>query len=186
MIKKSEVEKARKKTLQYFKKAGIILTPKEKTSIEIAEFELGRFNEIGLMLLTYFNTGRSSARELVLFPGQTCPEHHHPPFEDDEGKNIGKEETFRCRYGKVYLYVDGTPTKKPKARVPKGREKYFTVFHEVVLKPGDQYTLYPGTKHWFQAGPKGAVVSEFSTRIKDDADVFKDPDIKRFSRIVPD
>ena len=185
MIKESQVKKEKKRALEYFRKAGIVLTPKEKESIEIAEYDMGKFDEIGLVLLTYFNTGRSSARELVLFPYQTCPEHYHPPFEYKDEKNIGKEETFRCRYGTVYLYVEGPSTKKPKCKLPKGRENYFTVFHEVVLEPGDQYTLYPGTKHWFQAGPKGAVVSEFSTRIKDEADVFVDPDVKRFSRIIP-
>jgi len=41
----------------------------------------------------------------VLFPRQTCPEHRHPPV----GNEPGKEETFRCRWGVVYLYVAGTP-----------------------------------------------------------------------------
>jgi D-lyxose ketol-isomerase len=47
------------------------------------------------------------------------------------------------------------------------------------LKPGDQYTLEPDTPHWFQAGPEGAIVSEFSTRSTDEADIFTDPRIKR-------
>jgi D-lyxose ketol-isomerase len=52
------------------------------------------------------------------------------------------------------------------------------------LKPGDQYTLFPDTRHWFQAGPEGAVVSEFSTRSTDDQDIFTDPRIKRMPEIA--
>ena len=61
-----------------------------------------------------------------------------------------------------------------------------TVFHEVVLHAGDQYTLYPGTKHWFQAGAEGAVISEFSTRSTDETDVFTDPAIVRIPTIEED
>jgi D-lyxose ketol-isomerase len=35
---------------------------------------------------------------------------------------------------------------------PQGDEAYYTVFHEIVLHPGDQYTIPPNVKHWFQAG----------------------------------
>ena len=60
-----------------------------------------------------------------------------------------------------------------------GSEDYYKSRHEVILNPGEQYTLYPDTPHWFQAGPKGAIVSEFSTRSTDDQDQFSDPRIKR-------
>jgi D-lyxose ketol-isomerase len=86
---------------------------------------------------------------------QTCPEHRHPPV----GEQPGKEETFRCRRGIVYLHIEGQ--------------------EELVLRPGDQYTILPDTLHWFQAGPEGAVVSEFSTQSRDEADVFTDPRIVR-------
>jgi D-lyxose ketol-isomerase len=110
-----------------------------------------------------------------MFPGQTCPEHWHPTIDG----NPGKEETFRCRWGTVYLYVPGAPAANPVCRPPHGSEPYYTVRHEICLKPGDQYTLSPDTRHWFQAGPEGAIVSEFSTRSTDDADRFSDPRIAR-------
>ena len=44
---------------------------------------------------------------------------------------------------------------------------------------GDQATLGPNVKHWFTAGPQGAVVSEFSTRSRDEADIFTDAAIRR-------
>jgi D-lyxose ketol-isomerase len=49
----------------------------------------------------------------------------------------------------------------------------------VNLRPGEQHTVPPNTLHWFQAGPEGAIVSEFSTQSRDDLDVFTDPDIAR-------
>lgn len=34
----------------------------------------------GLQLVTYVNTERCCAKEMVLFAGQTCPEHRHMPL----------------------------------------------------------------------------------------------------------
>jgi D-lyxose ketol-isomerase len=135
--------------------AGIVLTPAERDGIEVADFGLGRLEEMGLQLVVYVNTERICAKELVLFPGQTCPEHRHPPV----AGGPGKEETFRCRHGSVHLHVGGAP--------------------EVVLAPGEQFTIPPDTLHWFQAGEQGAIVSEFSTQSRDESDVFSDPRIVR-------
>jgi len=157
--------------------AGIVLTPLEADRIEVVDFGLGAFAESGLSLITYVNTERVCAKELVLLPRQTCPEHRHPPVDGTPGK----EETFRCRVGIVYLYVEGEATPNPKSRVPKGCEATYTCWREVILRPGEQYTIYPDTKHWFQGGDEGAVVSEFSTRSRDESDIFTDPDIKRVS-----
>ena len=130
--------------------------------------------------MRYFTAGRVGPKEFVLLRGRTFPKHLPPPV---DGKP-GKEETFRCRWGEVYLYVPGEPTPNPKAKAPAGSEAYYTVWHEIVLKPGDQYTLYPETWHWFQGGPEGAVVSEFSTRSTDENDLFTDPRLKRAPEVV--
>jgi D-lyxose ketol-isomerase len=108
----------------------------------------------------------------VLRPAQTCPEHRHPPFDGTPGK----EETFRCRDGVVYLYVEGEPTAQPACAPPPGT---YTVRHEIELLPGEQHTIPPGTLHWFQAGPAGAVVTEFSSASRDDLDEFTDERIAR-------
>jgi D-lyxose ketol-isomerase len=55
------------------------------------------------------------------------------------------------------------------------------VWHEIPLKPGEQHTVFPDTLHWFQAGAEGAVVSEFSTRNTDEADIFTDPRVRRLA-----
>ena len=174
-MKKEIAIAARKKAAEFFEKAHIILTQKEKDSIEVADFGLQELEKTGLEIVTYVNTTRCCAKEMVLFPHQTCPEHRHPAF----GDYIGKEETFRCRYGIVYLYVEGEPTTPIQATIPVGSETYYTVFHEIILHPGEQYTMSPNTRHWFQAGPEGAVVSEFSTPSFDESDIFTDVRIQR-------
>ncbi len=72
----------------------------------------------------------------------------------------------------------------PIARPPAGREAWYTVRHQVVLGPCEQWTIPPNTLHWFQAGDEGAVVSEFSTRSRDEFDIFTDPNIRRLPVIA--
>jgi D-lyxose ketol-isomerase len=146
---------ARERAASMLDAAGIVVTPREREQIEIADFGLGRLDEIGLQIVVYVNTDRVCAKELVLFPHQSCPEHRHPPFEGEPGK----EETFRVRYGLVHLHVEGAG--------------------DIVLGPGDQYTIPPNTLHSFEAGDEGAIVSEFSTTSRDALDVFTDPRIVR-------
>lgn len=174
---KKEYNEQVTKALQYYEKANIVLTEEEKNNIEVADFGLGCVDDIGLQLLVYINTERVCAKEMVLLPYQTCPEHKHIPSYNCEGK----EETFRCRYGEVYLYVEGEKnTDNIKGNV---LNENFTVFHEVVLKAGEQYTIMPETLHWFQAGENGAVVSEFSTRSTDETDIFTDKNIVRETKV---
>jgi D-lyxose ketol-isomerase len=151
-VTKSE---ARERAAAMLDEAGIVLTPRERESIEVADFGLGRLEEIGLQIVVYVNTDRVCAKELVLFPHQRCPEHRHPPVEGEPGK----EETFRVRRGAVHLHVDGAG--------------------EILLEPGEQYTVPPDTLHSFEAGDEGAIVSEFSTTSRDALDVFTDPEIVR-------
>ncbi|GAE36361.1 D-lyxose/D-mannose family sugar isomerase [Halalkalibacter akibai] len=179
MVSKSEFLEARDKTKKLFEQAGIILTKEEQENIEVADFGLDELEIQGLELLTYINNEFYCAKELVLFPNQTCPEHKHPPI----GELNGKTETFRCRVGKVYLYVEGEPTKHLKAIIPEESKAYYTVFHEIELNPGEQYTIPPNTLHWFQSSEEGAIVSEFSTTSRDEYDIFTDPRIKRIPEI---
>jgi D-lyxose ketol-isomerase len=160
VITRDEQREAQAYAAEQLHAAGIGLTAAERDAIEVADFGLSRLREAGLMLLTYVNTDRYCAKELVLYPGQTCPEHRHPPF----AGTPGKEETFRCRRGSVRLRVDG---------------------RELELASGEQYTIPPDTLHSFTAGPDGAVVSEFSSASRDELDVFTDPEVER-ATIVTD
>lgn len=179
MLSRQIVEEARKRTMEYLRNAGIVLTPAEYAQIEVTDFGLGDLERTGLQLFTYVNTPRYCAKDLVLFPGQTCAEHAHPPI---NAGNPGKQETFRCRAGVVYLFVEGEATPDPHVRPPQGDEAYYTARHEIVLHPGDQYTIPPNTKHWFQAGAQGALISEFSSLSLDEFDVFTDPRVVRVAK----
>ena len=154
MITREEQRDAQDYAAGRLEAAGIALADTERGAIEVADFGLSRLREQGLMLLVYVNTDRYCAKELVLYPGQECPEHRHPPFDGTPGK----EETFRCRQGLVTLRVDG---------------------REIVLGPGEQFTITPDTLHSFRAGPDGAVVTEFSSTSRDELDVFTDPNVRR-------
>ena len=70
---------ARERAAAMLADAGIVLTAAESAAIEVADFGLGRLEETGLQIVVYVNTERVCAKELVLFPYQTCPEHRHPP-----------------------------------------------------------------------------------------------------------
>jgi len=175
-MNQSTIDSARRRTIEMLQRAGIVLTNKEKEVIEIADMGLDDLENIGLEIIVYENNDRYCAKELALFPWQICPEHRHPRVNES---NRGKQETFRCRWGVVYLYVPGEPVAGPKARVPEKHRNWMTVWHEIVLNPGEQYTLAPDTLHWFQAGPNGTIVSEFSSSSLDEFDVFTDPNIRR-------
>lgn len=179
MVTRAEIEKAQERAARMLEQAGIAITPEERKDIEVAELGMGELAKTGLEIVVYVNTDRYCAKELVMFPRQTCPEHRHPVVEGQPGKM----ETFRCRWGRVWLYVPGEPTSQPQGIPPSGSESYYTVFHEIELNPGDQYTIPPDTLHWFQAGDDGAIVSEFSSTSRDESDLFTDPRIRRLPEV---
>ena len=94
---------ARATAANQIRQAGLVLSDSEAAAIEIADFGLGRYDELGLAIHVYVNTARCCAKELAMLPNQMCPEHLHPPVDDDPGK----EETFRVRQGEVHLFVAG-------------------------------------------------------------------------------
>ena len=180
MLTQEQFKQYQQKALDLFQKAQIILTPLDQQQVEIADFGLGQFEQTGLGVLVYVNTDRVCAKELAMLPHQTCPEHRHPSV----GASLGKEETFRVRWGKMTLFVPGQITSHPGVTAPAGRENTYTAWHGIEIQPGEQYTLGPNTTHWFQAGPEGCVVSEFSTHSTDENDIFTDPAIARTTKIV--
>lgn len=174
---KYDLSQIRERVVQSLHRAGIVLSVSEQQEIEVVDFGLGQLLTEGIEIVTYVNTNRYCAKEMVLFPLQTCPEHLHPPV----GNEPGKEETFRCRFGSVRLYVDDEPTPAPIAQPPQGSKDFYTAKREILLLPGEQFTIRPGLRHWFRAGPEGAVVSEFSSTSRDEFDIFTDPRIRRES-----
>ena len=165
-------QQARAQALEYLT-TFVAVTEDEANRLEVVDFGLDDYDNLGLVILTYVNTERCCAKELVLMEGQVCAEHLHPPFDGHEGK----EETFRVRSGTVYLYTEGEATPDPVSRP--NRIEHFTAWRQIRLEAGQQHTVPPSTKHWFQAVGGPALVSEFSTQSRDEYDVFTDPGIVR-------
>ena len=179
MIARAEYDTARRRAAQMIRNAGITITDKEASQIQAADFGLSRLDIEGAQILTFFSTERISAKAIALLPNQTLPEHWHPRVGDD----AGKEEIIRIVNGTVHFYLPGEDTLK-EGIIPEGKEGVYTCRHEVVMKPGAQIILQPGIRHWFQAGPEGAVVYSFSTCVRDILDGFSDPDIARDTVVV--
>lgn len=179
MITRQQQQNARRRAAEMMRRAGIFLSEKESDAIEVVDFGLSRLEREGLQVVTLVQTERISVKVLALFPNQTEPEHWHPPV----GEDPGKEETLRVVGGSMYFYVPGENTLRDGFLV-KGKEHFYTVRHELFMRPGDQITLTPGTKHWFQAGRDGVVMYSFSTIARDVLDKFTDPDIVRTTKVV--
>jgi D-lyxose ketol-isomerase len=170
---------ARRQAGEMIGRAGIYVTNQEAESIEVVDFGLSRLHTEGVQVLTLLQTERISVKVLALFPNQTEPEHWHPPVADEPGK----EETVRVISGTLYFYIPGENTFKEGFLI-KGKEHCYTVRHEIVMRAGDQITLAPGVKHWFQARDEGVVMYSFSTVARDALDLFTDKDIVRITKIV--
>ena len=157
---------------------GLSFTGQELEGLEVADFGLKNLDCEGAQILSLVQTERLSVKLLVLFPQQTLPEHWHPPV----GEDPGKEETIRMVGGTLSLCLPGDNTLK-QAKIPKGKEPFYTARNELIMHKNDQFTLKPATKHWFQAGAKGAVLYSFSTVARDALDKFSDPNVVRMARI---
>lgn len=181
MLTRSDYLLAQQRAARLIEEAGLPITESERARIEVADFGLGHLETEGVQILTWFATERIAAKVLVQFPWQTEPEHWHPPV----GADPGKEETVRVAFGTLYFYVPGPPNLRH-GRIPAGKEKVYACRHEIVLHPGGQLTLPPGTPHWFQAGEEGAVFFSFSTCVRDGLDGFTDPAVIRETRIAED
>ena len=181
MITRGEYEAARRRAADLIREAGIVLTDAEAQSIEVADFGLGRLGREGAQILTVVQTERISVKVLVLFAGQTEPEHWHPRVADDPGK----EETVRVVSGRLHFFREGDGLADDDA-IPEGKRKVYTCRREVVMRPGDQITLPPGEKHWFQARAEPVVMYSFSTIARDVLDGFTDPTIQRITQIADD
>lgn len=179
MITEEELLQARKEAADLIRQAGIYISPAEEEKITAADFGLSRLRKEGVQILTLFETDRIAAKILVLFPYQTEPEHWHPAV----GEDPGKEEIIRALWGDLYFYIPGEDNME-KGFLVEGKTSCYTMRHEVVMDKGDQLILPPGTKHWFQAGERGAVMYSFSTTVRDVMDQFSDPDIVRTTKII--
>jgi D-lyxose ketol-isomerase len=181
MITHSQFAALQGRAFDIFRNAGIFLTEKERDRIEVADFGLSQPETEGAQIFTFIQTERYAAKIIALFPGQTLPEHWHPPVGDDPGK----QETVRVAWGQLYCCAEG-PDTLDNGRVVPGKEAVYSTRCESVFGPGDTRTFQPGERHWFQGGPDGVVLYSFSSVVRDTLDGFTDPAIQRSTHIVED
>jgi D-lyxose ketol-isomerase len=181
VITRSQLKEQQQKAFNLFKTAGLHLTEEERDRIEVADFGLGAPDSEGAQIFTFVQTNRYAAKIIGLLPGQTLPEHWHPPV----GEDPGKQETVRVAWGRLYFCADGPDTLK-EGRIIPGKQAVYTARCESVFDPGATRTFQPGEKHWFQGGPGGVVFYSFSSVVRDALDGFSDPAIQRSTRIVED
>ena len=178
MITAAERASAVRRALRMMRRAGVSLAPGDPERVEVADFGLGALPREGAQILTVVESPRLAAKIIALFPGQTLPEHWHPPL----GPDPGKEETVLVVWGTLAVSASGE-TGPLRYRPPAATEKYYTARHQEVLAPGQQLYLPPGTRHWFKAGPRGAVAWSFSSTAHDVKDIFTNPDVVRTTMI---
>ena len=180
MIAEKEYREAQKKALQYFHKAGILITEKESANIEVADFGLGALSETGLELLVYVNTDRVCAKELwASFRTRRVRNIFIPRQETSREK----EETFRCRWGKS---LSLRPRRKNAASQSEDSERKEREVYRLArnrAEPGRPIHFASGHAALVSIGCEGCVVFEFSTRRTHEADVFTDPDIQRATKL---
>jgi len=167
----NQKDELKNNALDLLNESGFKLTDQEIESIEANDFGLNNFEEEGFFLIDLVRTDRVRVNILILLPNQNLPQHLHPSYTDEEGK----EETLRVLYGETKVYVEGDQN-KPYIKIPSKKEPYYTSRYEIHLGLGEQYSVKPNTKHWFQAGPKGSVNIAFQNRVNEDFNLFYDPE----------
>ena len=174
MITVKELTKARNEAAKMLAEAGVVVSEKEIEAMDVADFGLSSLRTEGAQILSLIETDKIAARVIVLFPGQTEPEHWHMGIGDYEGK----QESLRIISGELYLYLAGENSMSL-GKAPAGKEEYYSARNEIVMLPTDTITIPTGAKHWFQAGENGAVFYTISTLATDSMDPFTDPNVVR-------
>ena len=150
-------------------KSAFPVTDEELGKLKANDFDLGQLEIEGFAFIDILRTPRLRITLLILLPDQTLPQHIHPAYEDEPGK----EETLRVIYGQTSVFVRGESDEK--ILIPDGKDEYYTARKEICLQPGEQYTVNPTIEHWFQAGSEGAVNICFQNRVDETKNLFYDP-----------
>ena len=165
-----EMEQVREAALGMLNGCGLRLSSAERNSLKVLDYGLGDVRREGLQNITLVCTERIEIKIQILLPNQSVPQHVHPPYHG----NPGKEETIRVVHGELRLYLDGADTMRVGVP-PAGKEEYYTLRNERVLGAGQQWTIEPGIEHWFQGGGEGAVALSFYTRADNTHNSYADP-----------
>ena len=152
-------------------RSGFPITDAEWEAMEISDFGLGNLRSEGFAFIDILRSARLRITLTALLPNQTIPQHVHPPYEGEQGK----EETIRVLFGQSKVYIKGKATASD-ILIPAGKDSFYTAWQEICLmNPGEQYTVPPGIEHWLQGGPEGTVDICFQNRVDETKNLFLDP-----------
>jgi D-lyxose ketol-isomerase len=151
-------------------RSGFPITDGEWEALEISDFGLGNLRAEGFAFIDILRSARLRITLIALLPNQSLPQHVHPPYEGEQGK----EETLRVLSGQTKVCIKGKAT-DPDMLIPPGKEPFYTAREQVRLNTGEQYTVPPGIEHWFQGGPEGSVNICFQNRVDENRNRFWDP-----------
>lgn len=165
-----QLNAARQQAKELIQKSGLVLSKDEWSQLAINDMGLGDITSEGFAFVDILRSERLRITVLVLLPNQTLPQHVHPAYNGEPGK----EETLRVLYGHTKVFVEGEASTD--VRVPTGKDQYYTAKQAITLNAGGQYTVAPGIKHWFQAGVQGSVNMTFQNRVDETKNIFDDPD----------
>ena len=169
-MEKKQLKEVTEKAKALIKRSGLFITEQEWRQFAINDFGLGNIFCEGFQFIDILRSERLRITVIVFLPNQTIPQHVHPSYRNEPGK----EETLRVLYGRTQVFVEG-PQNSDDTSIPANKEAYYTVNHKIVLDAGQQYTVPPGIKHWFQAGPEGSVNLVFQNRVDETQNIFDDP-----------
>lgn len=125
----------------------------------VSDYGLGEYARVGLAAIILLNDeeGQYLGLDIFLLPDQMLAEHYHLAT----AKCPAKLEGWIVRNGISYVYGEGEPTQPIHAVIPESQQAHVTVYHEVVLQPGEATRLNRReARHWQFAGPEGAIISE--------------------------
>lgn len=163
--------------LSFLRQNGYPVNAAIKSKLWVTDFGLGRFTAVGLGVIVWHGDEKYnySGLDAFLLPRQIIPEHWHVKL----AKIPAKMEAWLVRSGEIYAYAEGAPTPKIKAKPTETDAANLTVRRERILRVGDIAGISrPLEKHWMQAGPRGAIFTEFSTFHSGAAVKFTDPKVK--------
>lgn len=153
-----------------FQYSGFPITDAEWEAMEINDFGLGNLHTEGFAFIDILRSERLRITLIALLPDQALPQHLHPPYDGEPGK----EETLRVLSGQTRVYIEGNAA-TPGMPIPAGKEPFYTARWQICLNPGEQYTVPPNIEHWFQGGPEGSVNICFQNRVDETKNLFRDP-----------
>jgi D-lyxose ketol-isomerase len=179
-MKRSEINRALADARRCFEAARWTLPPHPRW--DVTDFGLGKFAEIGLVLVNLAEQPEYCEKLMYSKCHQVLPMHTHRR----------KKEDIICRSGRLSVelwkgHPERTLTGEVFSLARNGDTVEVLSGEPIILDAGERVTIVPGIYHAFWADSDEAIVGEVSTANDDAHDnFFVDPRIGRFPEIEED